>query len=121
VAERKNIFLIGRRSHEHDEDQLTEMLAFLWQEERRTLERWLESLGLPTEVGTAEVETQFRLPSGKRPDIVIRSTEGTTLVESKLGSGFGETQVAAASNRTALRLTDRHGRVQRKIVKFAKL
>ena len=33
AAERKNIFLIGRRGHEGDEDQLTEMLAFLWQED----------------------------------------------------------------------------------------
>jgi hypothetical protein len=93
VAGRKNIFLIGRRGHEKDEDQLTEMLAFLWQEEPRALDLWLDSLDLSTEMGTAEVETQFTIPSGKRPDILIRSDGSTTLVESKLGSGFGETQI----------------------------
>lgn len=49
AAERKNIFLIGRRGHEGDEDQLTEMLAFLWQEDRGALARWLDSLGLGTD------------------------------------------------------------------------
>ncbi len=49
MAERKNIFLIGRRGHEGDEDQLTEMLAFLWQEDREALDRWLDSLGLATD------------------------------------------------------------------------
>jgi hypothetical protein len=33
VGERKNIFLIGRRGHKGDENQLTEMLAFLFQQE----------------------------------------------------------------------------------------
>ena len=93
ASERKNIFLIGRRGHEGDEDQLTEMLAFLWQQELHTLDAWLDSLGLPTNVGTGEVGTQCTIPSGKRPDIAIRSDDGTTLVESKLGSGFGETQI----------------------------
>lgn len=93
MAERKNIFLIGRRGHEGDEDQLTEMLAFLWQEDRQALDRWLDSLGLPTDVEIAEIETQFTIPSGKRPDILIRSDDSVTLVESKLSSGFGETQI----------------------------
>jgi hypothetical protein len=94
VAERKNIFLIGRRGHEGDEDQLTEMLAFLWQEDTQALDRWLDSLGLPTNVSAAEIGTQFTIPSGKRPDITIRSSDAVTLVESKLSSGFGETQIA---------------------------
>ena len=94
MAERKNIFLIGRRGHEGDEDQLTEMLAFLWQEDPEALNRWLDSLGLPTDGGIAELETQFTIPSGKRPDIMVRSNDATTLVESKLRSGFGETQIA---------------------------
>jgi len=93
VSGRKNIFLIGRRGHEGDEDQLTEMLAFLWQQDPKALHRWLDSLDLPTDLGTAEIETQFTIPSGKRPDIVVRSNESITLVESKLRSGFGETQI----------------------------
>ena len=41
MADRKNIFLIGRRGHERDEDQLTEMLAYLWQEHSVALDDWL--------------------------------------------------------------------------------
>ena len=95
MAERKNIFLIGRRRMAGDEDQLTEMLAFLWQEEPETLERWLNAVGLAIDVDRdrVEVETQFTIPSGKRPDVAILAPESCTLVESKLGSGFGDTQV----------------------------
>lgn len=93
MAERKNIFLIGRRGHEGDEDQLTEMLAFLWQQDQEALARWLESLDLRTDGSDIEVETQFTIPSGKRPDILIRAKGSLTLVESKLSSGFGETQI----------------------------
>jgi hypothetical protein len=94
VAERKNIFLIGRRGHEGDEDQLTEMLAFLWQQDRDALARWLSSLGLDIDGADIDIETQFTISSGKRPDIIIRSPDAVTLVESKLRSGFGETQIA---------------------------
>src|SRR6266480_5567114 len=93
MADRKNIFLIGRRGHEGDEDQLTEMLAFLWQERPATLEAWLASLGLRLDIERAEVETQFVIPSGKRPDISISEPDSRTLIESKLGSGFGEIQI----------------------------
>ena len=94
AAERKNIFLIGRQGHKGDEDQLTEMLSFLWQEAPEALHGWLAHLGLPHETEPLDVDTQFTIPSGKRPDICIRSAEGCTLIESKLGSGFGSTQVA---------------------------
>lgn len=93
MEDRKNIFLIGRRGHEGDEDQLTEMLAFLWQEDREALRRWLGALGLAADATDVEVETQFAIPSGKRPDILIRADGALTLVESKLRAGFGETQI----------------------------
>lgn len=93
VSDRKNIFLIGRRRMAGDEDQLTEMLAFLWQEAPELLGRWLDAIGLPVDIGRAAVETQFTIPNGKRPDIAIFSPGSSTLVESKLGSGFGGTQV----------------------------
>jgi hypothetical protein len=93
MADRKNIFLIGRRGHENDEDQLTEMLAFLWQELPGARDAWLSSLGLVHEE-PVDVETQFSLPSGRRPDLAIRSSEALTLVESKLGAGFHDSQVA---------------------------
>ena len=70
------------------------MLAFLWQEEPKTLSAWLDALGLSTDIHRAGVDTQLTIPSGKRPDIAIRSEGSCTLVESKLGSGFGPTQVS---------------------------
>jgi hypothetical protein len=75
--------------HEGDEDQLTEMLAFLWQEDRGALARWMDSLGLGTDVSEVEVETQFVIPSGKRPDILIRANGSLTLVESTGSSRMG--------------------------------
>jgi hypothetical protein len=94
VADRKNIFLIGRRRNRGNEDQLTEMLAFLWQEAPDTLERWLDAIGVSMDVTRADVVTQFVIPSGKRPDIVIFGDASRTVVESKLGSGFGDTQIS---------------------------
>lgn len=116
MSERKNIFLIGRRGHEGDEDQLTEMLAFLWQERPDALDSWLRSIGLASVVVTGTVTTQFTLPSGKRPDIRVVTAEGTTLVESKLGSGFGRDQVDSylsylgeqGGRRALVLLTQRH-------------
>jgi hypothetical protein len=52
------------------------------------------ALGLPADVARADVETQFLLPSGKRPDISIRTGTEWFLFESKLASGFGGTQIA---------------------------
>ena len=59
VAERKNIFGIGRRGREGDEDQLTEMLAFLWQEQPRALNAWLDSVGLALDSEVPHVQTQL--------------------------------------------------------------
>jgi hypothetical protein len=53
----------------------------------------LDAIDLEVDVTRANVETQYTLPSGKRPDIAIFAPGSTTLVESKLGSGFGETQI----------------------------
>jgi hypothetical protein len=115
VADRKNIFLIGRRRRRGDEDQLTEMLAFLWQEEPETLENWLNALAIPTSVAAADIETQSTLPGGKRPDIAIRENGACILVESKLKSGFGTSQIgdyldyleALGGRRSLILLTER--------------
>ena len=56
----RNIFLIGRRPG--DEDQLTQTLAFVWQEYLELLDAWLEHLGLALD-GSVDVDTQFILPS----------------------------------------------------------
>jgi len=93
VAERKNIFLVGRQGHRGDENQLTEMLAFLWQEHPDVLVTWLGRLGLDLPEQEWEVETQFVLPSRKRPDLVLTSQGLIVIVESKLDSGLGDTQL----------------------------
>ena len=73
MGERKNIFLLARRGHERDEDQLTELLAFLWQQEAETLPRWLSSLDDTLSSSTPwEIQTQFVIPSSsRRPDILL--------------------------------------------------
>ena len=54
--------------------------------------RWIEHLGLALD-GPVDVDTQFILPSGKRPDIAIRTRNIQILVESKLGAGLPDIQV----------------------------
>jgi hypothetical protein len=97
MSDRKNLFLIGRRPN--DEDQLTEMLAALWQFEPELPSLWLASLGLDVhEVGSWDVETQFTIPSGTRPDVALWSEQRVfVLVESKLDAGLTEAQAAAYS------------------------
>jgi hypothetical protein len=95
VADRKNIFVIGRPGHRGDEDQLTEMLAFLWQESPELIPLWLSGIA-PALGGFSDwsVETQFVLPSKRRPDIRLRvAVEAVVLVESKLGADAGEGQL----------------------------
>jgi hypothetical protein len=88
MSDRKNLFLIGRRSN--DEDQLTEMLAGLWQFEPELPSLWLASLGLDVhEVDSWDFETQYTIPSGARPDIALWSEQQVfVLVESKLDAGL---------------------------------
>ena len=69
------------------------MLAFLSQEQPRALSAWLDSVGLALRSEVPHVQTQLTIPNGKRPDIAIRTGDTITLIESKLGSGPGETQV----------------------------
>jgi hypothetical protein len=92
MPERKNIFLIGRQGHRGDENQLTEMLAFLWQEQPDLVGEWLETIGVSGR-GDWTVETQLVTPSGKRPDVVLTGDDSVVLVESKLGSTLSETQI----------------------------
>lgn len=96
MSERKNIFLLARRGHEHDEDQLTELLAFLWQQEAGILPQWLSSLDDRLSSSTPwQVQTQFVIPSsGRRPDILLTNGgEAAILVEVKVDSGEGVDQL----------------------------
>jgi len=92
---RKNIFAIGRKGHKGDEDQLTEMLAFLWQEAPELVPLWLGRL-LPQlgRVSDWIVDTQVVLPSKRRPDVRLRvSGEAVVLIESKLDADEGDRQL----------------------------
>jgi hypothetical protein len=91
MASRKNLFRIGRRRG--DENQLTEMLAYVCQEQPEIATRWLTNLAIGTADNVWDVDTQFVLPSGKRPDLIMRCDKKTVAVESKLESGFGATQL----------------------------
>ena len=74
MLERKNIFLIARRGHEGLEDQLTELLAFLWQEEPELLGRWLATLSI--DVGAEPVVTTQRGVVDGRLDIEVAGDAG---------------------------------------------
>jgi hypothetical protein len=69
------------------------MLAYLWQERPELLPEWFRHLGISVDGAALDVTTQFVLPSKRRPDILISSTDLNVLVESKLGAGFGESQI----------------------------
>lgn len=79
--------MIGRKGHEGDENQLTEMAAYLFQEEPDLIAEWAVTLGLPVHDVTAwEVETQRAVP-GRFLDLVLFSRgRAVIVVESKLGS-----------------------------------
>jgi hypothetical protein len=95
VALRKNLFLIGRKGHEGDENQLTEMLAYLFQEERGLIPAWLSSLGLPLEgVDGWDLETQRFVPGGFVDLVLFVQGEALVIVESKLGSTTSFDQIA---------------------------
>ena len=67
VGERKNIFLIGRCGHKGDENQLTEMLAFLFQQEPELVAPSLASLGLKVErLAGWEVATRLVVANPRR-------------------------------------------------------
>jgi hypothetical protein len=104
----KNLFLIARRGREGDENQLTELLAYLWQEQPDLVGVWLGMLdlrfGLPA---PWSVDTQGTIPSGRRPDMwVEKPGEALVLVESKLGSSEGLCQLRDYATYLAGRASD---------------
>jgi hypothetical protein len=82
TEEHKNIFLIARRGREREEDQLTELLAYLWEQEPEILSNWLASIDPMLALSPPwEITTQFVIPSGRKPDIRLRQgTEDVTLL-----------------------------------------
>ncbi len=87
MADRKNIFRIGRQGHRGDENQLTEMLAYLFQQERQLVPQCLDGLGIECDVGDGwEVETQRSVPGGFLDLVLFVPGKTLVIVESKLGS-----------------------------------
>ncbi|MBA3366170.1 MAG: hypothetical protein H0U03_10370 [Actinobacteria bacterium] len=93
MRERKNIFRIARRGHSGDEDQLTELLAFLFQQEPGLLATWLRAIGVHVEVSEWHLRTQQPIANG-RLDLEL-SVPGRALavVESKLGTTTDFSQI----------------------------
>jgi hypothetical protein len=90
----KNLFLIAR-SRLGPEDQLTEMLAYLWQERPELIDPWLNSLSLVVESGPSwEVATQLVDKESGRFDVVLeRPGSAVIIIESKLGAGLEDSQL----------------------------
>lgn len=92
---RKNIFLIGRQGHKGDENQLTDMLAYLFQEERDLIPQWLGALDLEIHgIDGWEVETQRSVPGGFLDLVLFSRGQALVIVESKLGSSTDFNQIA---------------------------
>src|SRR5262245_47839949 len=89
----RNLFLIGRRKG--SEDQLTEMLAYLWEQEADLVPRWLASLGaFVVPAGTWRVATQVSVGEYGRFDMVLEVPDGAIIVvESKLGAALTREQL----------------------------
>jgi hypothetical protein len=84
---RKNIFVIGRKGHEGDENQLTEMLAYLFQEEPSLIPEWLQSLKIPVQGNEDwQIETQRAVPGGFLDLVLFAPGKALVIIESKLGS-----------------------------------
>lgn len=87
----KNIFLIGRRSA--NEDQLTEMLAWLCEVTPEVRATIFELAGIPAPDPEAiAVRTQQRIPDG-RLDGLLENDETTLILESKLPSTYQDDQL----------------------------
>jgi hypothetical protein len=81
ASERKNIFRIARRGSADDEDQLTELLACLIQEEPEVAPALLRQLGF--EGQSCSATTQRRIQDG-RLDLEIKAPGISVVIESKL-------------------------------------
>jgi hypothetical protein len=79
-----NIFSIARRGSADDEDQLTELLAYLFQEEPSLAQVLLNDLGC--EAPSCSVATQRRVEGGRLDLELDSSGHAHVVLESKLGA-----------------------------------
>lgn len=99
----RNLFLLGRRAG--SEDQLTEMLAYLWERQPDLVGRWLESLpGLDAPVGPWIVATQVAEAGVGRFDLTLEAPgEAFIVVESKLEAELTAEQLSRYIDHAASR------------------
>lgn len=87
MASRKNLFTVGRKGHRGDENQLTEMLAYLLQEEPSSIAELVEEMGIPSADGWKwRHETQRAVPDGFLDLAMYVPRQALVILESKLGS-----------------------------------
>jgi hypothetical protein len=84
VLNRKNVFVIARKNSEGDEDQLTELLAYAFQEDPSLARAWLTSIGFDDNEWT--VSTQRRVEGGRLDIEFVARGAAHVIVESKIGS-----------------------------------
>lgn len=82
---RKNLFRIGRKGRRGDENQLTEMLAYLLQEEPQCIAEIASELGIGDEQGW-RLDTQRAIPKGFLDLTMYVPGRAIVIIESKLGS-----------------------------------
>lgn len=90
---KRNLFIIGRRRGA--EDQLTEMLAYLWERNAHLIPRWLKTLrALDAPVDGWKVETQVTVPGAGRLDLTLEVPGVAFIIlESKLGAELTDEQI----------------------------
>jgi hypothetical protein len=90
----RNLFLLGRRPG--FEDQLTEMLVWLMSAVPEVGGAIVQLAFVDLDVGTAQIQatTQHRIAAG-RLDALLKTESLVLVVESKLGSFYGEGQLRA--------------------------
>lgn len=91
MSRRKNIFAIARRHSAGKEDQLTELLAYLIQEQPAIASELLADVGYK-DVPSSTIRTQVGVVGGRLDLELEASDRASVVVESKLGATIGAGQ-----------------------------
>jgi hypothetical protein len=86
----KNLFLIGRRPY--DENQLTEMLAYVLQGAPELVSALLDAADCRADAADWDVETQRTTDDGRRPDLWLTADDALVVLEIKLGATYSDSQ-----------------------------
>src|SRR3954463_14542203 len=102
-----NLFLIARKGNEGLENQLTEMLAYLLQEQPAVIPAFLTATTPPLQPLDVEwqIETQRTIPDGFL-DLVLEAPGALVILESKLGSFTDFAQISKYARYARARKAD---------------